>query len=76
MYPNDLHFEIASLRGQDMRNQAAHERLLRQVARPKPDASIDPRRDPRRDAAYRRLAATILGLDINTLSGALRSAHN
>jgi hypothetical protein len=42
VYPNDLYFEIASLRGQDLRNEAAHERLLRQAARNEPSAPSDP----------------------------------
>jgi hypothetical protein len=70
VYPSDLYFEIASLRGQDIRDQAARERLLRQAARREPSKLPD----PRRDAAYRRLAVTILGLDVSTLAGALRSA--
>ena len=71
MYPHDLYFEIASLRGQDMRNAAAHERLLREAAQIEECAPAD----PRRDAGYRRLAAAILSLDINTLTGKLRAAH-
>ena len=72
VYPNDLYFEIASLRGQDLRNQAAHERLLRQAAQSKLSAPTG----PRRDAAYRQLAIAILGLDINTLTGTLRSTQH
>jgi hypothetical protein len=43
-------------------------------ARPQSGPSKPP--DPRRDAAYRRLAVAVLGLDISTLTGALRSAHH
>ena len=71
MYPTDLHFDIASLRGQNMRNEAAHERLLRHAAQHQPSTHAD----AHRDAAYRRLAVAIFGLDIKTLTGTLRSAQ-
>jgi hypothetical protein len=69
VYPNDLYFEIAALRGQDMHNQAAHERVLREAARGEPRKPSD----PPGHRGYRRLAITILGLDVNYLSDALRS---
>lgn len=72
MYPSELYFDVASQQAQDMRNHAAHERLLHQAAQSEPRASAD----WRADAAWRRLAVTILGLDVNTLTGALRSAHH
>ncbi|HEY1295602.1 MAG TPA: hypothetical protein VGJ60_21185 [Chloroflexota bacterium] len=72
VYPNDLYFEIASLRGQDLRNEAAHERVLRQAARNKSSAPAD----PNRDTAYRRLAIAIVGLDISTLTRTLRSVQH
>jgi hypothetical protein len=64
MYPIDLYFEIASLRGQALRDEAAHERLLRQTSQPERGT----RTDPGRDAGYRRLAIAVLGLGINTLT--------
>jgi hypothetical protein len=69
MYPVQLYFDIASQQGQDMRNHAAHERFLREAARPEPKKPSD----RARDAGYRRLAVAILGLDVNTLTGALRT---
>jgi hypothetical protein len=72
VYPTDLYFEIAALRGQDMRNQAAHERLLRRAAQGEPRKPSD----ARDDVSYRRLAITILGLDVNYLSGALKSRQH
>jgi hypothetical protein len=68
VHHNDLYFEIATLRGQDMHGEAAHERLLCQ-------AQGEPRKrsDPRGDAGCRRLAVAILGLDVNSLLGALSS---
>ena len=72
MYPNDLYFEIASLRLQDLRNEAAHQRLLRQAARNESSAPSD----QDRDTAYRRLAIAIVGLDISTLTRRLRSVQH
>ncbi|HEY1296486.1 MAG TPA: hypothetical protein VGJ60_25700 [Chloroflexota bacterium] len=57
MYPNDLHFEIASLRGQDLRNEAAHERLLRQAARNEQSAPSDPIATPPIGGLPSRLSA-------------------
>jgi hypothetical protein len=62
VYP-DLYLEIASLRGQDVRDQAAQERLRHQAAQC--DEKVPA--DPGREAAYRRLAIAILGLDRSRL---------
>ena len=38
-------------------------------------ATPEPSQNPARDAAYRRLAATIVGLDVATLAAELRAAR-
>jgi hypothetical protein len=68
MYPNDVYFEIARQRLQELREQAANERLLRQATQRESSAPARPRH-----AAYRRLAIAILGLDISTLTRQLAS---
>ena len=72
VYPTQLYFDIASLQAQDRRYEAARERLQRQAAQSEPSKPSD----PRTDAAYRRLAVAILGLDVSTLIDALRSARH
>lgn len=57
MHPNDLYFEIASLRGQDLRDQAAHERMLHQAAEGNHERS-----HCALDVAYLWLAVAILRL--------------
>jgi hypothetical protein len=66
---NDQNPEIASRRGQDLRNQAA---TVDESTR-----SFNSIRaaDPRRGTPSRWLAIAILGLDVNTLTLALRSGQ-